>query len=113
MLLSRPGLRKESTSHDIVNEMITLIGQSVLRKLLCRIKGADPCWYAIIADETADAACREQFNLIIRYVDDYIINEISIGLFSLPNTTASTLHLVLKDMLIRCNLPLSLCGGQA
>ena len=101
-------------SHDIVNEIITLMGQNVLRKLLCRIKGADPCWYAIIADETADAARREQFNLTIRYVDnDYIINEDSIGLFSLPNTTASTLHLVLKDMLIRCNLPLSLCRGQA
>ena len=101
-------------SHDIVNEMITLMGQSVLGKLLCRIKGADPCWYAIIADETADAAHREQFNLTIRYVDnDYIINEDSIGLFSLPNTTASTLHLVLIDMLIRCNLPLSLCRGQA
>jgi len=101
-------------SHDIVNELITLMGQSVLRKLLCRIKNADPCWFAIIVDETADVASREQLNLTIRYVNnDYIISEDSIGLFSLPDTTAKTLHAVVKDLLLRCNLPLLLCRGQA
>ena len=101
-------------SHDMVNELITLMGQSVLRKLLCRIKNADPCWFAIIVDETADVARHEQLNLTIRYVDnDYIINEDSIGLFSLPDTTADTLSVVVKDLLIRCNLPLPLCRGQA
>ena len=74
-----------------MNELITLMGQSVLRKLLCRIKNADPCWFAIIVDETADVA---QLNLTITYVDDdYIISEDSIGLFSLPDTTAKTLML--------------------
>ena len=103
-------------SHDIVNELITLMGQSVLRKLLCRIKNSDPCSFAIIVDETADVAQRKQLNLTIRYVnDDYIIiiNEDFIGLFSLPNTTAATLHVVVKDLLLRCNLPLPLCRGQA
>lgn len=101
-------------SHDIVNELITLMGQSVLRKLLCRIKNSDPCWFAIIVDETADVAQREQLNLTFRYVnDDYIINEDSVGLFSLTNTTAATLHVVVKDLLLPCNLPLPLCRGQA
>ena len=81
------------------------MGQSILRKLLCQIKSADPCWFSIIVDETADIACHEQLNLTIRYVNnDYIINEDSIGLFSLPDTTAKTLHVVVKDLLIRCNL---------
>ena len=97
-------------SHDIVNELITLMGQSILRKLLCQIKNVDPCWFAIIVDETTDVARHEQLNLTIRYVDnDYIIHEDSIGLFSLPDTTANTLHVVVKDLLIRCNLPLPLC----
>ena len=92
-------------SHDIVNELITLMGQSVLRKLLCQIKSTDPCWFAIIVDETADIACHEQLNLAIRYVDnDYIISELvselTIGLFSLPDTTAKTLHVVVKDLLL-------------
>ena len=39
-----------------MNKLITLMGQSVLRKLLCRIKNSDPNWFAIIVDETADVA---------------------------------------------------------
>ena len=101
-------------SHEIVNELITLMGHNILRQLLVRIKCCVPSWYAVIVDEATDVACREQMNLSIRYVDDdYTISEDSVGLFHLPNTSASTLHLVLTDMLLRCNLPLSLCRGQA
>jgi len=51
-------------------------------------------------DETANVASREQLNLTIRYINnDYIISEDSIGLFSLPDTTAKTLHAVVKDQL--------------
>ena len=90
------------------------MGYSVLRKFLCQIKNADPCWFAIIVDETADVASREQVNLTLRYVnDDYIISEDSIGLFSLPDTIAKTLHAVVKDLPLRCILPLPLCRGQA
>ena len=45
--------------------------------------------------------------------NNYDISEDPVGLFSLPNTTANTIASVLKDLLIRCNLPLSLCRGQA
>jgi len=101
-------------SHEIVNEMITLMGQKVLREILVRIKSCSPAWYSIIADEATDVAYNEQFNLSVRYVnDDYEIREDSLGLFSLPNTTADTLSVVLKDLLTCCNLPLSLCRGQA
>ena len=101
-------------SHEIINELITLMGHKVLRQLLACIKGNDPSWYAIIADEATDVACREQFNLTIRYVDnDYTVHEDSIGLVCLPDSKAITLHLVVKDILTRCNLPLSLCRGQA
>ena len=76
--------------------------------------GLEPCWYSIIADEASGVACKEQFNVFIRYVDDdYAILEDSIGLVCLPDTKASTLHLILKDTLLRCNLPLLLCRRQA
>ncbi len=105
---------KKYMSHDIVNELISLMGQKVLRQILEKIKSNSPYWYSVIADEATDVACREQFNLSIRHVnDDYVVSEDSIGLFSLPNTKAETLFMVLKDMLTRCNLPLSLCRGQA
>ena len=45
--------------------------------------------------------------------DDYVISEDPIGLVSLPNTTADTIVSVIKDLLIRCILPLPLCRGQA
>ena len=50
----------------------------------------------------------------IRWVDeDYEASEDPVGLFALPNTTADTITQVIKDLLIRCDLPLPLCRGQA
>ena len=46
-------------SHNIVNELIILMGRSVLR-LLCRIKNADQCWFTITVDKTADVVSHEQ-----------------------------------------------------
>ena len=39
-------------SHDIINEIITLMGNELLHKLLANIHAAT--WFAILADETAD-----------------------------------------------------------
>ena len=53
-------------------------------------------------------------NLSIRYVDDhYVVHEDTVGLFNTPNISAQTLSEALKDILVRCNLPLSMCRGQA
>ncbi len=101
-------------SHDIVNEMISLMGQTVLRKVIASIKAYQPNWFAIIADEATDVNYQEQLNLSVRYVtNDYSINESSLGLFCLPDTTAKTITMAMKDILIRCDLPLALCRGQA
>ena len=87
------------------------MGQNVLRKVLAKIKSIIHYLYSIIDDEATDIACNEQFHLSIRYVDDdYDIHEDAVGLFALPITTADTLSIVLKDLLICCDLPLCLCG---
>ena len=39
-------------SHDIINELITLMGKAILRDLLVNIREAN--WFAILADETRD-----------------------------------------------------------
>ena len=44
---------------------------------------------------------------------DYNISEEPIGLVQLPDTFAKTLVAQIKDVLIRCNLPLDMCRGQA
>jgi len=73
-----------------------------------------PAWFSVIADEATDIASSEQMSIVIRWVsDNYDIHEDPIGLFKVPNTTAKTLFTIIKDILIRYNLPLSLCRGQA
>ena len=55
----------------------------------------------------------EQMSISIRYVDTkYDIHEETVGLIQLPNTT-QTLFAVLKDVLLRCSLPITQCVGQA
>ena len=90
-------------SPEIINEQIAIMGHSVLRTLLCKIKKATPSWYAIISDEATDVCNREQLNLSLRWVDEeYVVSEDPIGLFVLPNTTADTITSVIKDLY---NLP--------
>ncbi len=102
-------------SHQFVNEMIDIMGLTVLRTLLKQMKACKgPAWFSIVADEATDINQGEQMNLSIRWVDDeYQAHEDPIGLFKVPNTKAETLFKVIKDLLIRCDLPLALCRGQA
>ena len=103
------------TSHQVINELIEMLGLSLLWKLLRDIKeGTGPAWFSIIEDEATDVANNEQMNLSIRWVNnDYEVHEDSVSWFSVPDTKADTLCKVIKDLLIRCNLPLVLCRRQA
>ena len=99
-------------SHDIVNELIPLMGKAILRDLLVNIREAK--WFAILADETRDVSNHEQLSLSIRWVDkSYLIHEDFIGLVHVLQTAADSLTAAIKDVLIRCILPLSYCRGQA
>ena len=104
--------RKEYTSPEILNEIIGLMGNTVLREILTLIKTS--MWFSIIADEATDVSRNEQMSLSIRWTDDdYQIYEEPLGLVQLPDTKAHTIFSVIKDLLIRCSLPLSQCRGQA
>ena len=71
-------------------------------------------FFSIIVDEATDISRCEQLSLSIRWADnDYQIYEDPIGLVQLPDTKAQTIFSVIKDLLIRCSLPLSQCRGQA
>jgi len=101
-------------SHDIITELIALMGQRLLRQLLHNIQQVSPPWYhwyGLMADEASDSANKEQLNVTIRWVDDdYEVNEDLIGLFCLPATSADIICTGIKDVLLRCQLrtPLSL-----
>ena len=103
------------TSHQAVNELIEMVGLSVLRNLLSKMtEVSGPVWFAIIVDEATDVTHTEQLNLSICWVNDnYEVHEDPIRLCRVPDTKAETWFKVIKDILIQCNLPLALCRGQA
>ena len=104
--------KREYISPDIVNEIIVLMGQNVLRTILAQIKTS--MWFALIADEASDISHNEHMCISIRWVNSrYEINEDSLGLIQLPDTKAETLFGVIKDVLVRCSLPIAVCIGQA
>ena len=104
--------KKQYISPEIINELITMMGQTVLRQILEEIKST--LWFSLIADEASDISHNEHISISIRWVNSsYGINEDTLGLVQLPNTKALTLFTVIKDVLIRCSLPISQCRGQA
>ena len=58
-----------------------------------------------LSDITDESTHERHMNLTIRYDNDDCHQ---FGLLSLPNTTAATLHVVVKDLFLHCNLPLPL-----
>ena len=104
--------KREYISLDIVNELITTMGQCVLKSILAKVKEA--MWYTIIADEATDVSHNEVMCISVRWVNaHYDIHEDVLGLVQLPDTKSETLFSVIKDVLIRCTLSLSMCRGQA
>lgn len=99
------------TSHDISNEIIKLMGNYILRKLIDEVKVAG--FYSLLADETRDASNKEQLVLCLRWVDEkFDIYEEPIGMFNVPETNAITIFTCIKDVLLRCALPIQMCRGQ-
>ena len=97
--------KKEYKSPEIVNELITIMSQMLLRQLISEIRGS--FWFSIVADEATDISHHEQMSLSVRWVDDnYMIHEDTLCLVQLPNTKSSTIFHAIKDILIRCSLPL-------
>ena len=99
-------------SHDVINEMISLMSNQVLRKLLSEIREAQ--FYSLIADEATDVANKEQLCMTIRWVDkSFEIHETPVELINVPKTDSETLTKVIKDSLLRLSLPIAQCRGQA
>ena len=104
--------QKDYISPEIVNEIISSMGQCVLRNILADVSTA--LWYSIIVDEATDISHNEQMSLSVRWTDhSYDIHEYTLGLIQLPNTKAETIFSAIKDVLIRCSLPINQCRGQA
>ena len=99
-------------SSDIINEIMQIMSNYILRQLLVSIREAS--MYSLIVDEATDISKKEQLCMCIRWVDkDFEIHEDPVELTNVPKTDAKTLSAVIKDSLIRFALPISQCRGQA
>ena len=109
-ILKRWIKENQYTSHQAVNELMEIMGNTVLRCVLKQITDiTGPAWFGVIADEVGNVVSTEQLNVSIRWVNDnYEVDEDPIGLCRVPNTKADTLFILIKDLFIWCNLP-SLC----
>ena len=71
-----------------MNELITLMGDTLLRQLLTNIRAVR--WFSVVADETRDISNSEQLAIIIRWGDmRYDIHEDVIGMVHVPDTTSA------------------------
>ena len=87
------------------------MSNAVVRGILSKIRDAQ--FFAILADETRVVQNKEQLAICIRWVDDERnIHEDPIGLVHVEKTDSKFLHSAIKDVLIRCSLPISRCRGQ-
>ena len=99
------------TSPQIQNEMIRTLAHTVLRDVVSDIKQSR--YFAILADETTDSSNKTQLVVCLRYMtDDVRPQEDFIGLCHIERSDAATISQVIKDVLIRLDLPLDKCRAQ-
>jgi hypothetical protein len=105
--------RKENvyTSPDIQNEIIKLMGISILRDITSQLQCTP--FLTIMADETTDASNREQVTVFLRWVaDDLQVHEDFLGLYHVDSIDAATLTSVITDLFLRLNLSVGKLRGQ-
>jgi hypothetical protein len=103
--------KKSFMSHDIHNELLTLMSNNILRQILKTACSSQ--FFSVIVDETTDIATKEQVSVCIRYLsNDFQPIESFLGLYQVNITTGENLTKVLLDVLSRCNLPLENLRGQ-
>jgi hypothetical protein len=101
-------------SPDIVNELIEMMGNAILRSILQDIKG-NLGLFGLIADESRDISNKEQLTCILPWVSlpDLTTHEDFLGMYLIEKPDAETMTAALKDILLRCNLRLNECRMQA
>ena len=97
--------REKYLHHDTQNEIIRLMVFIILRDIAKNINNS--IFYSIMANEVIDCSNKE-FIICFRWVDKgFDIHEDFIGIYNVDNIKADTLVTVIKDVLIRLNIPLS------
>ena len=100
-------------SHDIINELINMMGNAVLRSIAADLRKKSQL-FSLIADECRDISHKEQLTCVLRWISttDLSVHEDFLGMYELEKTDAETITTSLKDILLRCNLTIDDCRWQ-
>ena len=99
------------TDHNIHNELLQIMTLNHLRRIAAMITEAG--YFALEADEVTDASNLEQVIVCLRWVDaQFEPHEDFIGLHHVLDITADTVVRVLKNIVLRMALKLSMCQAQ-
>ncbi|CAB4021665.1 zinc finger MYM-type 1-like, partial [Paramuricea clavata] len=90
------------TSPEIQNQMIEIVGSSIVNEIIRRVKEAE--LYAIMADETPDNSKTEQLSLLIRYVWNGTVEERLIAVEPMEETAAEALFNTVQRKLQQCGI---------
>lgn len=93
-------------SHDMQEEMLKVKALKKFREIAAEIRSAE--FYVIMTGETYDITNTKQLMTCIRWVDeDLSSREEFIGIHSWEITNANTIVKVIKNILLRMNISLS------
>ena len=94
------------TSHRIVEEFLTLLGDSVRSNLVLKLQQS-PC-FGVICDETTDLSTSNQ---LIVYIKAIVNNVVETYFLALQEGTADSVTQCLKDILEEHGLQISKCAA--
>ena len=95
------------TSPEIQNDLIKVMATHVLRKISEKLHKSP--FITIMVDETTDITNQEQVTVVMRRIDEaFAVYEEFLGLYAVSCINAETLLAVIKDTMLRLNLPTSM-----
>ena len=99
------------TSLEVQNDTIKVMANHILRDVSSKLQSSS--FLTVMMDETTDISNQEQVTIVMRRIDEnFVASEEFLGLYTVSKIDASTLFTVIKDVMIRFNLPLSKLRGQ-
>uniref|UniRef100_A0A087XAH7 DUF4371 domain-containing protein n=1 Tax=Poecilia formosa TaxID=48698 RepID=A0A087XAH7_POEFO len=98
------------TSPKVQNEILQLLGNTIVREISACIQALLVLQYSLIIDGTQDISGQQE-SICLRFVDhDLVPQEVFVGLYQVPGTTGAENAKSALDVL-RLNIPVSsLCG---
>ena len=98
---------KHYQSPQIINEIVSLMGQDMLRGIIVKIREAG--YFGLMAGETRDISNKEQLVICCHWVhESYNVHEDPLGIFQISTCTANSIISHLKMFLfVGCYLQIS------